>query len=417
MKTRRALALANNLLNDFPVLLLEGPRSVGKSTLLQEVADIRDGQIIDLDDLPTRDAVAADPSLAVSGGQLICVDEYLKVPTILDAIKTELNKKTEPGRFVLTGSARHDALPAAAQALTGRLETLTVYPLSQGEQQGNHEDFLEIAMADPLAVVTTARSSTDRADYIDRICRGGFPLALATSSDTAQRRWIRSYVKQTLERDVRELSKLRQSQKLSALLGRLAGQTAQVLNVDKAAQAVGLHPITAESYLSLLEKVFLVYRLESWGKTLIARTITKPKLHVLDSGVAAVLLRLTPEKLSALDATANIEFGHLVETFAVGELRKQASWLEAVAGLGHWRSRDGDEVDLVIEREDGYIIGFEIKAGPRVKSEELKGLRKLRDATGDLFVGGFALHLGERSYTFEDRIHVVPLDRIWHPNS
>jgi len=135
-------------------------------------------------------------------------------------------------------------------------------------------------------------------------------------------------------------------------------------------------------------------------------------LHVLDSEVAAMLLRVTPENLATLDATASSEFGHLVETFAVGELRKQASWLDGIAGLGHWRTYEGAEVHQVIERENGGILGFEIKKGGRVPGENLRGLQALRDAVGDRFIGGFALYLGERSYTYEDRIHVVPLDRL-----
>ena len=400
-------------MNDAPVVLLEGPRSVGKSTLLRQIATEHDGELVDLDDPPTRDAVAADPALAIISNQVVCIDEYQKAPIVLDAIKTALNKRTVPGRFVLTGSARHDALAPAAQALTGRLTTLPIYPLSQGEQAGVREDFLEEIIENPISVVTATPSTSDRSDYINRICRGGFPLALRASSDAARRRWIRDYVRLTLERDIRELSKLRQGEKLNLLLGRLAGQTAQVLNVAKAAQSVGLDPVTAESYLVLMEKVFLLYRLDAWGKTLIARSVAKPKIHVLDSAVAATLLRLTPEKLSTLDATVSTEFGHLLESFTVGELRKQASWLDSITGLGHWRSHDGGEVDLVVECEDGGIIGFEIKAARRVQDDDLRGLRQLREAVKENFVGGFALYLGERSYTREDRIHVVPLDRLW----
>ena len=153
-------------------------------------------------------------------------------------------------------------------------------------------------------------------------------------------------MKLTLERDVRELSRLRQGRLLGSLLDRLAGQTAQVLNVDRAAAQAGLPSRTADAYTTLLEKVFLVYRLDA-------------------------------------------------------------------CGLGHWRTRDGDEVDLVVERDDGGVIGFEMKSGSRVGGAEFKGLRKLREATGDNFVGGFAIYLGERSYTHEDRLHVMPLDRLW----
>ena len=150
---------------------------------------------------------------------------------------------------------------------------------------------------------------------------------------------------------------------------------------------------------------------------MLARSVTKPKSHVLDSAVAAALLRITPEKLVSLRATTTTEFGHLVESFAVGELQKQASWNDAVVGVGHWRHLDGYEVDFVVEREDGGIVGFEIKTGTRIQGADMKGLAKLRDSLGAQFIGGIALYLGERSYTYADRLHVIPLDRVWTPVS
>ena len=417
LRARRVLEYATNIMTDAPVVLLEGPRTVGKSTLLHQIVESRHGELIDLDDVSTREAVSADPSLAIDSDRLVCVDEYQKAPVTLDAIKAALNQVTKPGRFVLTGSARHDALPPAAQALTGRLATVPVFPLSQGEQASVREDFLERALYSPTSVVSRDLSSTTRNDYIERICRGGFPLAIAASSDVARRRWLRDYVALTLERDVRELSNLRQGAKLTSLLGRLAGQTAQILNVASAARAVDLEPVTAESYLRLLEKVFLIYRLEAWGTTLISRTVAKPKLHVLDSAVAATLMRLTPAKLATRNATASSEFGHLLETFVVGELRKQASWIDTVVGLGHWRSHDGGEVDLVVETEDGGLVGFEVKAASRASAHDVKGLRELRRAVKDNFIAGYVLYLGERTYSLDESIHVVAIDRLWSPGT
>ena len=412
---RRIFEVACSRLRDTPTLLLEGPRSVGKSTLLHQLAVHFGGRILDLDDLATLDAVRADVARAVAGSQMVLIDEYQKAPEVLEAMKAELNRATYPGRFVLTGSTRHDALPGAAQALTGRLETLKVFPLSQGERDDRHEDFLALALEHPEEVLQPELSQTSREEYVARITAGGFPLALTMSSEAARRRWVRHYVRLTLERDIRELSNLRQGDKLGLLLGRLAGQTAQVLNVASAATDVGLTPVTAESYISLLERVFLVHRLEAWGTTLLSRSVAKPKIHVLDSAVAATLLRITPEKLLSLRAAASTEFGHVVESFAVGELQKQASWNEAVTGVGHWRHLDGYEVDFVVERDDGGVIGFDMKASARIQGSDMKGMSRLRDALGAQFVGGFALYLGERSYTFADRLHVVPLDRLWTP--
>jgi predicted AAA+ superfamily ATPase len=411
------LPLALEWLHDDPVLLLEGPRSVGKSTLLREIASAADGVIVDLDDPGVRDAVAADPALFVQGDRLVCIDEYQKAPVVLDAIKAELNQQTAPGRFILAGSARHDTLPAASQALTGRMSRLRVLPLSQGELAGVRENFLSLVNESPASVVTADRSTTQRGDYIARIVRGGFPLAVGTSTPTARQRWIDEYLRSTLERDVRELSQLRQGHLLETVLDRLAGQTAQILNVNNVARSTGLDNSTIDSYISLLEKVFLVRRLPAWGKTLTARSASSPKIHVLDSAIAARLMRVTPEKLATLDPTAQTELGHLLETFAVGELLKQASWCAEVSGVGHWRTHDHLEVDLVVELDDGGVMGFEVKSGSRVPGDQLKPLKKLREAVGQNFRAGYALYLGERAYTFEDRIHVVPLDRLWTRHS
>lgn len=415
MVHRRLLTVIRDRAEHEIVLGLQGPRSVGKSTLLLALAAAAGVDVIDLDDPAVRMAVAADPQLFVQGPSPVCIDEYQHAPIVLDAIKAELNREQRPGRFIITGSTRYEALPRAAQALTGRLHLLTVRPFSQGEIAGVEEDFVERCLVDPRAAVSTAQSGTPRAEYIERVVAGGFPMALQRPAGPARHRWFDDYVTQTMERDLLELAKIRQRDKLPQLLERLAGQTGQVLNVSAAAESIAIERRTADTYTKLLEAVFLIHRLPAWGTTLSARAASLPKVHVVDSGVAARLLRLSAPRLASLDPAALTGFGHLLETFVVGEIMKQASWSDVVSGVGHWRTRDGDEVDIVLERDDGKIVGFEVKAGSRVPGEELRGLRKLRTALGPQFIGGVALYTGTRSYTYEDRIHVVPIDRLWTP--
>ncbi|MHB8450717.1 MAG: ATP-binding protein [Mycobacteriales bacterium] len=409
------LALACERLLDEPVLALQGPRSVGKSTLLTAIAGSLGAEIFDLDDLAMREAVRRDPGSFVAGGTPVCIDEFQHVPEVLDAIKAELNRDLRAGRFVLTGSTRFDALPRAAQSLTGRLHLLTVWPLSQGEIDGTRENLVEVLLDDPGALATNATSHTAKTEYIERIVAGGMPIALRRSSLPARQRWFDDYVRLVIDRDVGELAHVRQADQLPDLLRRLAGQTAQVLNVAKAADGLGVSRTTVADYVKLLESVFLVHRLDAWGRTLRARAAGTPKLHMVDSGVAARLLRLTPDKLQRRDPASLSEFGHLLETFAFAELLKQASRLDDIAGLGHWRTHDGDEVDLVIERGDGAVVAFEVKAAARVPGDDMRALRKLREAIGAAFIAGVALYTGSRTYRFEDRLWVMPLDRLWNP--
>lgn len=411
--SRRLEQVARARLLDEPVIALQGPRAVGKTTLLRALASTHGVEVIDLDDLETRDAVSADPGIFVAGPSPVCIDEYQHVPEVLDAIKAELNRDGSPGRFAITGSSRHDALPRAAQALTGRLHLMAVYPFSQGEIEGVEENCVETLFTNPSAVVSAGVSRTTRASYVERVVTGGFPTALRRSTESARVRWFDDYVALCLERDAAELARIQQKAALPELLTRLAAQTGQVLNIAAAGHAAGLKQRTADNYAKLLEALFLVHRLPAWGKTLRARAAALPKLHFVDSGLAARLLRLGGTRLARLDATALQQFGHLLETFVVGEVRKQLSWMDGVSAVGHWRTHDGVEVDLVVERDDGSVIAFEVKAGSRVVGSDLTGLRVIRDALGDAFVAGAALHTGSRSYVADDRIYALPVDRLW----
>ncbi len=410
---RRLLPVIIDRMRDEPVILLEGARTVGKSTLLGELARQTRSEVLDLDDLATRDAVAADPTTMLSGPSPVLIDEYQHVPAILDVIKAELNRDSRPGRFVLTGSARHESLPIAAQALTGRLHRIPVFPLSQSEINERPTHLVADLISEPSVAGSAPMSVTTREDYIERIVAGGLPSPLQRDSITGRQRWFDDYIRLTLERDVRELSRIRQASVLPRMLQHIAGQTAQVLNISSLGSDIGVNKATTDSYIRLLEAVFLVRRLEAWGTTLTSRSASRPKVHIVDSGVAARLLKLSAGKLAQRSASALTELGHLLETFVVGEMIGQSTLIDDITGVGHWRTHDGREVDLVLEHGDGTITAFEIKASQRVSGSDMTPLRRLRDLLGDRFRSGHGFYLGQRSYTFEDRLHVLPVDRLW----
>ena len=269
---RRVSALLARLFAVEPVIALHGPRSVGKSTVLHGFAEQQGGSVIDLDDVEVREAVTGNLASVVAGATPLCVDEYQRVPDLLDAIKARLNREgSRPGTAVITGSTRQDALPATAQALTGRLHALTIWPLSQGELGGVHENLLEGLAVDPAGTVQQVpSSSTTRDDYVRRVCAGGLPLALRRSG-AARARWFDDFVRASVERDALELSRIRERQAMADLLAFLAARTGQLLNLSKAAEAIGVSRATAEGHLRLLEDLFLVVRLPAWGRTLRSR--------------------------------------------------------------------------------------------------------------------------------------------------
>jgi hypothetical protein len=370
--------------------------------------------VLDLDDLETRAAVLADPTLFVSSSaEPVCIDEYQHVRPLLDAIKAELNRDLRPGRYLLTGSTRYASLPRASQSLAGRAHVVTMWPLSQGELRGRKETFLDTLMSDPNQLVRLTASSTTREEYESVVLRGGFPLALQRENG-ARARWFGDLVNLVIERDVLQIRKVRQRNVLPQILQRLAGQTGQLLVTAKVASLLGLDGKTVGDFIQLLESVFLVHRLEAYGRTLSSRVVHAPKVHMVDSGLAAYLLRITPQRLAARSPATLTEFGHVLETFAINEVLKQAGWAKASVTFSHFRTRDGQEVDLVCETGDGRVAGLEIKSAGNVTSADVSGLRTLRTKMGEDFAAGVVLYLGQLSYTLEDRIHAVPLDALWN---
>lgn len=414
MAKRRLVDVAAARSADEPVLVLNGPRTVGKSTLLGQLAERLGRVVIDCDDPATRSAVRADPGRFVESSEPVLIDEYQHVPELLDAIKAQLNRDLRPGRYVLAGSTRYAAIPAAAQALTGRVDIIPVLPLTQGEIDGVPETFVAgLLNAGGIDVPPAGTATASRDEYAQRSTSGGMPVALRRPPGRSRSRWFANYVDLVVDKDVMDISRVRQREMLPRLLSQLAARSGQFLNIAAVAGAIGLDRSTAENYVKLLEAVFLVYRLPAWGTTLGSRIVKHPKVHMVDSGVMAWLLSLTPQKIAQAAPSTLTEYGHLLETFAVGEILKQASWSDAPVAVGYFRTESGDEVDLVLERDDGQVIAFEIKAGTRVSGEDLRGLRLLKERLGSRLQESVIFYTGEYAYQHDGWIWILPLSQLW----
>ncbi|WP_239334938.1 ATP-binding protein [Frankia sp. CiP3] len=425
---RNLLSVLLELIDSEPVLVINGARTVGKSTLLRRLALHHQSEVVDLDDLATRQAVTADPTFFAAAPSPVLVDEFQHVPALLDAIKAELNRDLRPGRFVLTGSTRYLTMPTLSQSLAGRVHVTTLWPLAQAELErpdsyslddglpSRHQQpatFVDQLMDDPESLVAIRSPALSRDDVTRRVLAGGFPLVLGRPEGPARSRWFRDYVRTVIERDVLEIRRIRQRGLLPLILRQLAARTGGILRASGIARAVEQDQNLVGDFIQLLETVFLVHRLPAFGRTLNSRVTASPKVHLVDSGLGAYLLGLTERRLVARDPAALTEFGHLLETFVVNEVIKQVGWSQTYVEPAHFRTSSGQEVDLVIEADDGRVAAVEVKAGSRVPGEDLRGLRLLRDKLGSRFAGGVVLYLGERSYHADDQISVLPVDRLW----
>ena len=412
--SRRILEIVHRQIATWPVVILEGPRTVGKSTLLREIASSSGVDIVDLDEPDVKDRVEADPQAFVDRTRRpVLIDEYPKVPSLIRHIKAQLNRDGSPGRFVLTGSASLEANRPDLDALVGRYGDVMILPLSQSEIEGRGGHFVEQVFGDVEKLRSSRPSNTDRLSYIRKVLIGGFPLVVNSLDPTDRYHRFTNYIDQSINYGMVNLRAIREREYLLRLLYRCAAQTGQLLNIRNAARDVGLKRGTAENYMRLLETLFLVHRLPAWKAT-DQGPVSRPKLYVVDSGVAGRLLRLTEEKMRSGEPTFLNQYGHLLETFVLGEIRKMLSWMDGPSTIGYWRNRRGDEVDLVVERpDDGAVIGIEVKAGARVASRDWKGLRMFREETRSRFRAGLVMYTGDTPYRLDEGIYAMPIDKLW----
>lgn len=394
-------------LADTRVVLVNGARQSGKSTLTRLASAARPGTLIRLlDDPATLTAAQNDPTGFVDHDGLLVIDEIQLVPELLRPIKVAVDLDPTPGRFLLTGSSRVLALRALPDALPGRMEIIELWPFSQGELAGTADHFIDAAFQHGTALDHS--SSLRRKDYLERLVVGGFPEA---TRRTPRRRtaFFDSYLSTLIERDVLELANIERRGELLKLLTLLAGRAGGLLVPATLAGQSGIPRTTLVRYLELLSSVFLIKSIPAWSSSQTQRAIGTPKLAFVDTGIACHLLG---QDVSRLDEPGGAA-GPMMENFAVMELARQLTWSEERGRIYHYRTKDKIEVDTVIETPDGRVIGVEIKAGATIRSEDLAGLRNLSATLGDRFVAGYILYTGQQTLPFGDKLRALPLDALW----
>ncbi|CBE67448.1 MAG: ATP-binding protein [Candidatus Methylomirabilis oxygeniifera] len=394
-------------LADSPVVLIHGPRQVGKTTLARVVGEPRGYAYVSFDDDVARGAAEADPVGFVADlPDRAILDEVQRVPTLFTALKTAVDRSRKAGRFMLTGSTNVLLVPNLADSLAGRMAILRLYPLAQCELERRASGFLDVLFEGRFKIRRTERLAHRLAE---RIVAGGYPAALTRAAVRRRAAWYRDYLDALVQRDVRDLARVSSLDALPRLLALAAAQTARLLNVSDLAAPFQLSRPTIRDYVTLLERVFLLETLPPWHSNRLSRLIKTPKLHVGDTGLACALLGVDAVAVAA-DRPL---LGQLLETFVFQELRRQASWHEEPLVFFHYRDKDGIEVDIVIERGARVLAGVEVKAAATVTAADFSGLRKLRDAAGKRFAAGVVLYDGETSASFGEGLHAVPLRALW----
>ncbi len=393
-------------LADTRVVLLCGPRQSGKTTLAQRIAG-EAFPFFTLDDATTLDAALSDPVGFLRGLDRAVIDEIQRAPELILAIKVAVDSDPRPGRFLLTGSADLMTLPRVADSLAGRMGIVRLLPLAQAELRGaGPPSFLDMAFAGEIPAV---RAPAAGGSLVETVLAGGYPEALTRSGWRRRQNWHLDYVEAIVQRDVRDIARIDRLASMPRLLRVLAEQSGQLVNYSGFGAPLGMSHVTTRKYLDILESLFLVYTLSPWYSNTLKRLTKSPKLHFLDAGLLAALRGLTPDRLRR-DRTP---FGPLLETFVLGELLKLATWTDDRYAFSHFRNKQRNEVDIVIENGRGEIVGIEVKASATVSTKDFSGLRYLAADAGERFVMGLVLYDHESSIAFGPRMAAVPVPALW----
>ncbi len=404
---RNARALVVEALQDTRVVFVMGARQVGKSTLTTVVSEQdHPARLLTLDDRGTREAALADPTGFVAGLEsAVVIDEVQRAPDLLLAIKEAVDRDRRPGRFLLTGSANVLSNRKVKDAMTGRMEIVRLWPLSQAEIHSTDTNFVDALYASTPPQISGA--PVGRAAFVELVAAAGDPEARSRGGRRRDR-WFRDYLDTTLDRDLRDVSDALKLDAMPRLLRLLAAQAAGLLNYKAVADRLQLHPDTVTSYTQLLETVFIVKRLPAWRPGLGAREVHAPKLHLVDAGLLAHLLAADADRITHDDQVT----GRLVENFVAMEIVKHADWAQTDTRVHHYR--DGrDEIDVVLESRSGDIAAIEVKAGATLGARDWRALAKLRDRSPDRFRAGVVIHTGRQTIPLGDRLWAVPISGLW----
>ena len=392
-------------LSDTPVVLIVGPRRAGKTTLVRKLGGA-DRTYITLDDQTALEAAQADPTGFIRGLDRAIIDEIQRVPNLLLAIKKTVDEDYRPGRFLLTGSANVLTLPRVADSLAGRVETIRMLPLARAEIAGKAPSFLDRLFAGTLQ---DDRKAIIGDELIELALLGGYPEVISRESERRRQDWAHAYLTSVLTRDLRDIANIEKLTELPKFVRLLAEHSGQLVNYSQFGGSINVSHKTGQRYVALLEQIFLVSTLQPWYTNTLKRIVKTPKLHFLDSGLLAAARGLSFERVKAERGL----LGALLESFVYSEVLKLMSASNLRLTPYHFRDQQMHEVDIVLERDDGMIVGIEVKASATVKSSDFGGLRTLAEACKDKFAGGVVLYDSADLVPFGDRLVAAPLSSLW----
>lgn len=388
----------------FPVLLVNGPRQVGKTTLLRQCASGK-RDYVSLDAMDKREQAQNDPALFLERYRApLLIDEIQYAPQLLPHIKERVDAARQSGMYWLTGSQQFSLMQGVTESLAGRVGILHLQGLSQAEKDECPER--EPFLPSPEAIARRARTPQDLPELFRRIWLGSYP-ALWHQGDQMRTLFYESYLQTYLERDVRQILNVNNLHTFSVFMRAIAAQTAQVLSLSSLARDISVSVPTIKSWLSVLESSGIIYLLQPYANNLLSRAIKPPKLYFTDTGLACYLTRW--DSPAALEAGAYS--GAIFETYVVTELFKSYLHHGKRPALYFYRDKDRREIDILLE-QNGELHPMEIKKKSAPTLDDIKAFSRVAKQLGRPFAPGAVLCAADTHRPLTEEISVVPVSYI-----
>ena len=397
------------------VVIVNGPRQSGKTTLLRMYQEQATATYVTLDDAFQLDQALADPATYVRQGPApLIIDEVQRGgDALIRAVKIVVDERQDRGQYILSGSAKFLTVPTLSESLAGRAGFVYLWPLSVSERTGAPADFTDRLFSDPASLLGR-RSSWERDDYLRLVTTGGYPEVLTIPVQSVRESWYEGYLSTVIVRDIADFASLRDADVLPKVLNLVAARSGSQMVYSDLARGLGIQMETVRRYLAYLERVFLATTVPAWPNNLTSKVTKTPKVFVTDSGLAAHLLGASA---SALRVPGHPALGGLLETFVLAEIVKLQAAGNASFSVYHFRDRTGVEADFLLESNDGTVVAVEVKATASPTANDAKHLRWLKGRLGDRMRSGIVMHLGTDAGSFGDGIYALPLSAMWrhHP--
>ena len=389
------------------VVAISGARQTGKTTLSRQVI-AESGDYRSLDDSFMLDYAISDPKGFVHNNTgTMVIDEIQKAPKLIPEIKLVVDKNNRPGQFLITGSANILTLPIISDSLAGRVKHIRLRPLTVGEILGHKPSFPKKAfnMDFPGKI-----SGYDKDHIVDLAFRGGYPEAVSIEKQQHRKDWHRDYLNTILMRDLKDIANIRRQNDLKSLVDILASWSAKFMELTQITAALSINKITLDSYINTLISMFLFEKVSPWLKTDYERIGKRPKFYATDTGLMTSLLGWEKKEV----IMNNDRSGKLIETFIFQELAAQID-LDNKYNLYQYRDRQDREIDFLVEREDGALLGIEVKASHTVSKDDFKSQFWFEEniLKGNKSYTGIVLYSGDRIVPFKENMLAVPTAALW----